>query len=153
MCMLSMLLYSPNLYSPITFSDQFAKFNARQNNHVYGIFMLSPDIRPPSTLTGCSVMTFESCMTAAGKFLCFAFSKRGRVSSKAKEEPAGKVVDFRGMAWEDPSVNVWVCVCVCVCVCVSVCYLHVLCTETHGTGHCLATKLWTSNENIRNVKR
>jgi len=31
-----MLLYSPNLYSPITFSDQFAKFNAHQNNHVYG---------------------------------------------------------------------------------------------------------------------
>ena len=36
-CTLSMLLYSPNLYSPITFSDQFAKFNARQNNHVYGM--------------------------------------------------------------------------------------------------------------------
>ena len=35
-CTLSMLLYSPNLYSPITFSDQCAKFNGRQNNHVYG---------------------------------------------------------------------------------------------------------------------
>ena len=32
--------FSSRRYSPITFSDQFAKFNARQNNHVYGIVVL-----------------------------------------------------------------------------------------------------------------
>ena len=30
-------MYSPNKNSPITFLDQFANFNARQNNRLYGI--------------------------------------------------------------------------------------------------------------------
>ena len=43
-------IHSPNLNSPIVLLDQFAKFNARQNNRLYGILLLVVWLRTGSIL-------------------------------------------------------------------------------------------------------